>query len=69
MCLEIGTQVGDRENRRGEGEAEKHILCCVLRPAGETARTKVVFKIFTMLFPFGLSHDYVSKHHPQEFYG
>lgn len=43
MCLEIRTQVEDRENRRGEAEEERHILCCVLRPAGETARTRVVF--------------------------
>lgn len=51
MCLEIRTQVEDRENRRGEAEAEKHILCCVLRPAGETARTKVVFFNFYCVVP------------------
>lgn len=52
MCLEIRTQVEDRENRRGgEAEAEKHILCCVLRPAGETARTEVVFFNFYCVVP------------------
>lgn len=69
MCLEIRTQVEDRENRRGEAEAEKHILCFVQRPAGETARTKAVSLIFTVLLPFGLSHNYASKHQPHEFYG
>lgn len=49
MCLEIRTQAEDGENKRGE--AEKHILCCVPRPAGETARAEVVFFNFYCVVP------------------
>lgn len=48
MCLEIRTQVEDRENRRGEAEAEQHILCCVLRPADETAQNQSSFLEFLL---------------------